>query len=154
MGKNKKENFIFTMISCAMMVFGMMSFNIWLNTGFTKELAAGILSGFLPGFLMALVLDWFLVGRIAKSIVAKICKPEDPLMKRVMLISFMMVSGMCLSMSFLTSLLHLGYSEQYFKQFVIIWIRNFPVALILQFLIVGPIARSVFFRFFPRPMVQ
>ncbi|MBN2222003.1 MAG: DUF2798 domain-containing protein, partial [Vallitaleaceae bacterium] len=141
MGKNKKENFIFTMMSCSMMVLGMMSFNIWLNTGFSKELWLGIVEGFLPGFLLALVLDWFLVGRMAKALVAKIVKPEDPMIKRVMLISFFMVSGMCLSMSFLTSWIHLGFSKDYPMQFLIIWLRNFPLALLLQFLIVGPIAR-------------
>lgn len=149
MGKNKKENFIFTVICCALMVLGMDAYNVILRNGFTNDFFKEVLIGFVPVFFVGLIIDWFLVGKIAKSAVVKIIKVNDPLIKRILLTSFFMVCGMCFSMSLLSSIITLGISSDFLLKFIQVLGRNFVFALPLQLIIVGPIARSIFFNLYP-----
>lgn len=149
MGKNKKENFIFTLICCALMVLGMDLYNSILSNGFNSNLFIGILIPYVPIFCIALILDWFLVGKLAKSIVAKIVNENDHLIKKVLLISFFMVCGMCFCMSLIVSILHMTTPSHFPVQFIKTLGMNFICALPLQLLIVGPIARGIFFKMYP-----
>ena len=92
MGKNKKEKFVFTLMMCALMVFIMSAYNIFLLEGFSNNFLKDLLIGFLPGFCVALFLDVFVVGKIAKSLHSKIVKEDDALIKKIILMSFFMVS--------------------------------------------------------------
>lgn len=149
MGRNKKENFIFTLICCALMVFGMASYNGILQNGFNNSAILNILISFIPVFCIALAIDWFCVGKIAKSIVANLINENSPLIKKILLTSLFMVLGMCFSMSLVTSLIHSGISAEFPLIFGTALIRNFIFALPLQLIIVGPIARTIFFRIYP-----
>jgi len=149
MGKNKKENFIFTLICCALMVLGMDLYNGILTNGFTSDLFIGILIPYLPIFCIALILDWFLVGKLAKGLVAKIVNDNDPMIKKVLFISFFMVCGMCFCMSLIVSIIHMSSPSQFPLQFAKTLGMNFICALPLQLLIVGPIARGLFFKIYP-----
>lgn len=150
MGKNKKENFIFTLICCALMVLGMASYNGILRNGFTNNLISDILISYIPIFCIAIIIDWFFIGRIAKSIVSKIVQANDPLIKKVLLTSSFMVIGMCFCMSLITSIITIGVvSTEFPLEFIKALGRNFIFALPLQLIIVGPIARSIFFKMYP-----
>lgn len=149
MGKNKKENFIFTLICCALMVFGMALYNVILRNGINSSLLKETLMGFLPVFFVALILDWFVVGKIAKSIVSKIVDHNAPLIKKVLLISFFMVCGMSFCITLIVSAAHMGISADFPLLFLKAWGMNFICALPLQLLIVGPIARGIFFKMYP-----
>lgn len=153
MGKNKKENFIFTLICCALMVLGMSLYNGILSNGFNSSLFSGVLIPYVPVFCAALIIDWFLVGKLAKSIVAKIVNDNDPLIKKVLLISFFMVCGMCFCMSLIASIVHMTTPSQLPLLFVKTLGMNFICALPLQLVIVGPLARGIFFKMYP-PVVH
>lgn len=149
MGKNKKENFIFTLICCFLMVLGMSIYNVILMNGLNNSLFKDVLIGFLPIFIIALAVDWFLVGKIAKSFVAKLVDHKSPLIKKILLTSFFMVCGMCFCMSFISMLIHQGFSSDFPLMFLRTLARNFIFALPLQLIIVGPTARTVFFKIYP-----
>lgn len=149
MGKNKKENFIFTLICCALMVFGMASYNNILQNGFRYDSIKDILVAFIPVFCIALAIDWFLVSKFAKSIVSKIISTNDPLIKKILFTSFFMVVGMCFSMSLIISIIHYGISTDFLIKFAEALLKNFIFALPLQLIIVGPIARTIFFKVCP-----
>jgi hypothetical protein len=149
MGKNKKENFIFTLICCALMVLGMDLYNGILQNGFNNSLFIGILRPYIPIFCIALIIDWFLIGKLAKSLVAKLVSNNDPLIKKILLTSTFMVCGMCFSMSFIVSLIHMTIPSEFPLQFVKTLGLNFICALPLQLIIVGPIARGIFFKIYP-----
>ena len=149
MGKNKKENFIFTLICCALMVLGMDLYNGILSNGFNSSLFIGILIPYVPIFCIALILDWFLVGKLAKGLVAKIVNHNDPILKKVLFISFFMVCGMCFCMSLIVSIIHMTTPSEFPLQFVKTLGLNFICALPLQLIIVGPIARGIFFKMYP-----
>jgi hypothetical protein len=149
MGKNKKENFIFTLICCGLMVLVMDSYNVILRNGLNSSFLKDILIGFLPVFCIALILDWFFVGKIAKSIVSKLVNDDSPMIKRILLISFFMVCGMCFCISLITSIIFQGISPEFPLIFITILLRNFIFALPLQLIIVGPLARTIFFKLYP-----
>jgi len=149
MGKNKKENFIFTLICCALMVLGMTIYNIILRNGLSNSLLKDVVLGFLPIFCIALILDWFIVAKIAKSFVAKLVDHDSPLIKKILFTSFFMVCGMCFSLSLITLIIHQGISSDLPMSFATTLLRNFICALPLQLIIVGPIARAIFFKIYP-----
>jgi len=150
MGKNKVEKFIFTLMMCACMVLGMTIYNMILVNGFTTEIFVELLYDYWPGFIVALILDIFLVGKLAKYIAGKFIKENDPIVKRVILISFFMVCGMVLCMSFYGAFINIGFSPALPYAYLNgIW-KNFIVALPLNLLIVSPLVRFIFIRIFPQ----
>lgn len=149
MGKNKKENFIFTLICCALMVLGMSFYNVILRSGPNSSILKDVVLGFFPIFCIALILDWFIVGKIAKGFVAKLINEDTPLIKKILLTSFFMVCGMCFCLSLITLIIHQGISSDFPMEYAVTLLRNFICALPLQLIIVGPIARTIFFKIYP-----
>lgn len=149
MGKNKKESLIFTTIMCALMVLGMTVYNVLLIEGFTAGAFKTMAIGYVPAFAVALLLDLFVVGVIAKGIAGRIVKPGSPMIRKVLTISFFMVLGMVLSMSFYGAVTHVGFGPELGAAYVRnLWL-NFICALPLQLVIVGPLTRAVFLKLFP-----
>jgi hypothetical protein len=143
-GKNKKEQLVFTTLTCACMVLGMSIYNVLLMKGFTSSVFLDVAIGFIPAFIVGLLLDIFVVGMISKSIVTKIVKQGDPLIKKILFMSFFMVSGMVLFMSLYGALMNVGWSSELPSAYIKGIGFNFIAALPLQLLIVGPIVRLIF----------
>ena len=76
MGKTKSQQFIFTLMMCFGMVLGMTIYNMLLNEGFHDQFFNHLLKDFWLGFVVALLLDVFIVGKLAKPIAFKIVKPD------------------------------------------------------------------------------
>ena len=68
MPTNKKEGIIFTVMMCSLMVIGMSIYNLWVHNSL-NIIALAI--GFIPGFIVAFVLDVFIVGVVAKKLAFK-----------------------------------------------------------------------------------
>lgn len=149
MGKNKKEAFVFTTMMCALMVLGMSIYNVILIKGFSNDVIKDVLVGYIPAFVVALILDVFVVGKVAKGIVHKMMKDNDPLLKRILLTSLFMVCGMVLCMSLYGAVAHLGLSPELPRAYLSNIGTNFIVALPLQLIIVGPVTRLLFFKIYP-----
>lgn len=156
MGSNKKETFIFTSMMCILMVIGMSFYNVILFSGFNSSIFMDVAVGFLPALVVALFLDVVVVSRIAKGLAYKIVKPADPMIKKVMTISFFMVCGMVICMSLYGTLAHFGFGDNNFLSHYFTTLGlNFICALPLQLLIVGPLTRFLFTRIFPvQPTLQ
>ncbi|UQZ33357.1 DUF2798 domain-containing protein [Paenibacillus sp. PK3_47] len=149
MGKNKKEALIFTSIMCFLMVVGMSFYNVIITTGANSRLFINVAAGLIPALVVALVLDIFVVGKIAKGIAFKLVKPADPMIKKVLFISFFMVCGMVLCMSLYGTLAHYGFGGNFLGRYLKIAGLNFICALPLQLIVVGPLTRFLFTRMFP-----
>lgn len=150
MGQSKTEKFIFTLMMCACMVLGMTIYNMILIDGFSSKIFSNLLYDYWPGFIVALILDVFVVGKIAKYIAGKIVKDNDPIIKRIITISFFMVCGMVLCMSFYGAFINVGFSPILPNAYInAVW-KNFIVALPLNFLVVSPLVRSVFLKLYPQ----
>jgi len=150
LGNNKLENFIFTAIVCFFMILGMSSYNSFLKNGFDNSMVLGIIIPFIPVYLIALTIDWFFIGPLAKKAAHKFTNKNTAFIKKILLISLFMVLGMSFCMSFLATTLEYGVNSEFFSFFIKTELRNFIVALPLQIILVGPLARTIFFRIFPQ----
>ena len=149
MGKNKKENLIFTTMMCALMVLGMTIYNVLLMQGFAWEALRMMAIGYLPAFVVALVLDIFIVGPLAKKIAGRLVKPCVPMIRKVLTISCFMVLGMVIFMSMYGALTHAGFASGLGEAYAHSLWTNFICALPLQLVIVGPVTRAIFMKIFP-----
>ncbi len=150
MGKNKFENFIFSLIVCFLMVSGMTVYNAYLHANFGNvDLMTTFASTiFVAIFAVAFVIDWFVVAPVVKGIVGRLTNENTPFIKKVILISGLMVLFMCIAMSLIGTLAQ-GYEGSLFAAYAKTFSLNIIVALPLQFIVVGPIARTLFFKLFP-----
>jgi hypothetical protein len=155
MGRNKKEALVFTSIMCFFMVLIMCFYNVILNLGFTGDVFKEVGKALIPALAVALVLDIFVVGKIAKGIAHKVLKPKDPMVKKILLISFFMVLGMALCMSLFGTLTHYGFNAEALSHWLPTYGLNFIFALPLQLVVVGPLTRFIFMKIYPPvPMQQ
>ncbi len=151
MGQTKFQKFIFTLMMCFFMVLGMTTYNIILNEGFHSNLLNNLLKDFWLGFIVALLLDIFIVGKLAKPLAFKIVKPtkETKQIKIILAISSCMVVGIVLFMSIFGAIVSSGFTIDALKLYPLCVLRNFIMALPLNLLIVSPIVRFIFNKMFP-----
>ena len=135
MPKNLFQEIIFTIIMVIVMVYAMICYNIALSTGGMSNFV----------FLAAFVLDFFLVGKIAKAKAFKMVdvRKDNPF-HLVIAISAVSVIFMCPLMSLAATLLFKDAGGE----FVAVWLQttalNFPMALCWQLFFAGPAVRFVF----------
>lgn len=151
MPTTRKESLYFGLIMCFGMVLFMTLYNFYLNDTFGQISFLDGITDFLIGFIVAIILDLYLVGPIAKKIAFKITANTSNVLFKVLTISTCMVIGMAFFMSIyglITSYFHNGlYSNSVIKEFLSVFCRNFIVALPLQIIIMGPIVRFLFNKF-------
>ena len=150
MGQTKSQKFIFTLMMCFGMVLGMTIYNMLLNEGFHSEFFNHLLKDFWLGFIVALIIDVFIVGKIAKPVAFKIVKPNKDTkpIKIILTISSCMVVGMVLFMSMYGAITAAGFTSTAFKIYPLCVGRNFIMALPLNLLIVSPLVRFSFGKMF------
>ncbi|MFF6014521.1 DUF2798 domain-containing protein [Lysinibacillus fusiformis] len=151
MPTTRKESLYFGLIMCFGMVLFMTLYNFYLNDTFGQISFLGGISDFLIGFIVAIILDLYIVGPIAKKIAFKLTANTANVLFKILTISTCMVIGMAFFMSIyglITSYFHNGlYSNSIIKEFLSVFCRNFIVALPLQIIIMGPIVRFLFNKF-------
>jgi hypothetical protein len=137
---------------CFGMVIVMTFYNLFINDLFSViTLKKGIIQ-FIITFLIAITLELHIVEPIAKKIVFKLPFDKTKIPLVVIAMSTFMVLGMAFFMSFyglVTAYLNHGLdSESYVKSYFLIFIKNFVFAFPLQLIIMGPIVRLLFVKFF------
>ncbi|MGQ9412442.1 DUF2798 domain-containing protein [Streptococcus pluranimalium] len=143
MPRNFKEAMIFTTMMCAMMVLGMSIWNLFLAGHLTLS---HFLMGYIPGFIVAFLLDVLIVGPLAKKVAFAIIMKTPHHEKRwvkILAISGFMILGMVTFMSLYGLLFNLGLSGLSWSAYGLSWISNFVMAIPLNFLLVGPISRFI-----------
>ena len=152
MPKNKVQDAVFTAIMAIIMVYGMIVYNVALNTGgVTSEtflLALHELPIMAP---IAFILEFFVVGKLAKRLAFSFMKPTDRPQFITYAISLMIVCIMCPVMSLIATVL---FKEPGFGTWVHTWGCNMPMALCWQMLYCGPLARAIFRLVFRRGAKQ
>jgi hypothetical protein len=146
MPRTKFQEVVFTVIMVVVMVYAMICYNISLNIGGMKNEV--FLSAFHELIIMgpiAFILDFFIVGHIAKKISFKIVDPakENPF-HLVLAISAVSVAFMCPLMSLAATILFKNAGSE----FVAVWFQttafNFPMAFFWQIFFAGPLVRFIF----------
>ena len=78
MPKNKFQDVVFTIMMAMVMVYGMVVYNVALNTGGVSGETFFIALHELPIMVpIAFVLEFFVVGKIAKALAFSVMKPDD-----------------------------------------------------------------------------
>ena len=143
MPKTKFEDVIFTAIMATVMVYGMIVYNVALNTG-------GIVNGFT--FLaathelvfmapIAFVLEFFVVSKLAGKLAFTVMKPTDRPQFITYAVSICICCIMCPTMSLIATVL---FKEPSFGGWIRTWAMNFPMAICYQMFYCGPLVRLIF----------
>ena len=150
MPKTKFQEVVFTAIMATFMVYGMIVYNIALAT---KEVTkATFLNAFheLPIMTgIAFVLEFFVVGKIARKLAFSVMDPSDKPQFLVYANSICICCLMCPIMSFMAMMLF-NSSAPSFGLWIQIWSLNFPMALLYQLFYCGPLVRRIFRSLFER----
>ncbi|HEM4584157.1 TPA: DUF2798 domain-containing protein [Streptococcus suis] len=140
MPTNKKEGIIFTVIMCSLMVIGMSTYNLFLHGNLNLS---ELLIGFIPGFIVAFILDVFIVGVVAKKIAFKLPINQNSKIQLIIAISTLMVIGMVTFISMFGLIMNGQMSSLTIATYLGAWGTNFIMALPLQLIIVGPFSRYI-----------
>ena len=144
MPTNGKEGLIYGGVICALTCIFMATMNISINMGgVSGEAIVTSLKSFPLVFLIAMILEMFIVGRIADKLVNVFISPTDSLNAHILFRTFFTVIGMSIIMTIVGGCLANGFSLEAIKEFPIYWPRNFCVVIFLELIIVQPIARTV-----------
>lgn len=146
MPKTKKEGILFGVIMCGLMVLFMGTINIYIHEGeITKDSTLLALKVFPLVFIIAMLVENILVGRVAKSLTAKFVSNTDNINAIILFNALFIVTGMSMIMTMVGGIMSGGIGIHLLSNFVSSWPRNFCMAMFIQLLIVGPTARSVIY---------
>ena len=143
MPKNKFQDVVYTIIMATIMVYGMVVYNVALNmgevTGATFLAAVHELPIMVP---IAFVLEFFIVGKIARALAFTVVRPTDRPQFITYAISICICCIMCPTMSLVATIL---FKETHtFGTWIQTWGMNFPMALLYQLFYCGPFVRLIF----------
>lgn len=147
MPRTKGQELIFTILMVFVMVYGMIIYNMCLETGGMQN--SYFLNAFHEMWFMgpiAFVLDFFLYGHLSKWIAFRTIDPKSsqPILI-VLTISAVTVCLMCPTMSLAATLL---IKQPEWSRLAVTWIettiKNFPMALCWQIFLAGPLVRKIF----------
>ena len=143
MPKNKFQDVVFTIIMATVMVYGMVVYNVALNTGGVTGQSFLLALHELPVMVpIAFVLEFFVVGRIARGLVFSVMRPDDRPQFITYAISICICCIMCPVMSLIATILF--KENQSFGTWIRTWAMNFPMAICYQMFYCGPFVRLVF----------
>ena len=127
MPKTLLEKIVFTIVMATIMVYGMIVYNVALNTnGVTNATFAMALHEMPIMVPVACVLEFFVVEKLATALAFTFMKPTDRSQFITYAISLMIVCIMCPVMSLVATLL---FKEPSFGTWVHTWGCNMPMAL-------------------------
>ena len=150
MPKNKFQDVVFTAIMATIMVYGMVVYNVALNTGDVSGTTFVAALHELPIMVpIAFILEFFVVGKIARGLAFSVMTPQDRPQFITYAISICICCIMCPVMSLIATLLFKNAGSQ----FIAVWLQttfmNFPVAFFWQLMYCGPFIRLIFRKMFP-----
>ena len=143
MPKNKFQDVVFTIIMATFMVYGMVVYNVALNTGGVTNQTFLIALHELPIMVpIAFVLEFFVVSKLDTALAFTVVKPDDRPQIITYAISICICCIMCPIMSLVATLLF--KENKSFGTWIQTWAMNFPMALLYQLFYCGPLVRLIF----------
>lgn len=143
MPKNKFQDVVFTIIMATIMVYGMVVYNVALNTGAVTGKTFLMALHELPIMVpIAFVLEFFVVGKIARQLAFLVMRPDDRPQFITYAISICICCIMCPIMSLAATILF--KETKSFGTWVQTWAMNFPMEICYQMFYCGPLVRLIF----------
>jgi len=146
MPKNFKEELLFTAVMAGLMVLVMAGYNIALADGFSHHFIREVLVGYPLALVVAAICDLGIIGPGVKYLFFHYIINDYMKKKQIRIaltISCMMVVGMVTLMSLFGMVVTGNFGGNVVLTYLHTWIFFVFMALTLQLLIVGPIARAI-----------
>ena len=142
MPKTLLEKVVFTIVMATIMVYGMIVYNVALDTGGVTNATFLMALHEMPIMVpVACILEFFVVEKLATALTFTFMCPTDRPQFITYAISLMIVAIMCPVMSLVATVL---FKEPSFGMWVHTWGCNMPMALCWQMLYCGPLSRFIF----------
>ncbi|OAB40675.1 hypothetical protein PMSD_01370 [Paenibacillus macquariensis subsp. defensor] len=120
----------------------MTSLNIILAVGeFNEDVALTILKSLPIMWIIVMIIEPVLIGRIAEKLVGKFTEPTDSFNAKILFRILFTVLGMSASMTLIGGIIGNGFGSGIYSNFLTNWPRNFLIALFAESLVIQPIAR-------------
>ncbi|NHN33768.1 DUF2798 domain-containing protein [Paenibacillus agricola] len=140
--RNGKEGALYGAVIVTLTALFMTSFNVILAVGeFNGDVAITILKTVPIMWIIAMILEPVLVGRIAEKLVAKFTESTDSFNAKILFRILFTVIGMSACMTLIGDIVGNGFHSEIISHFLTNWPRNFLIVLIAESLVIQPIAR-------------
>ncbi|NOU91920.1 DUF2798 domain-containing protein [Paenibacillus sp. LMG 31456] len=140
--RNGKEGALYGAIIVTLTALFMTSSNVILAVGeFNADVALTILKTLPIMWIIAMILEPVLVGRIAEKLVVKFTESTDSFNAKILFRILFTVIGMSACMTLIGDIVGNGFHSEIFSHFLTNWPRNFLIVLIAESLVIQPIAR-------------
>lgn len=152
MPRTKVETVLFTAITAWMMVYVMTLYNLVLSIGsFTNLTFLIALKEMWVEYVLIALIAYFISGHLAKKCAFKVVQPGDRPIFIIFAIQIFTVIWQVAFASILGVYHGYGFTSDFVPNYLITYCKNFIMALPLQLIIVGPLARLIFRTFFLKP---
>lgn len=142
--RNAKEGLLYGALISTMTVLFMTSFStIYFAGTFNGEVAFAILKMIPVMWVIVMVIEPAIFGRLAETLTAKFTKPTDSFNAKILYRILFTVLGMSAAMTFIGDLAGNGFHSDIFSNWLQYWPRNFLIVLAAESLVIQPIARLV-----------
>ena len=143
MPKTLPERIFFTIVMAAIMVYGMIVYNVALNTnGVTNATFVMALHEMPIMVPVAFVLEFFVVEKLATKLAFLFMRPTDRPQFITYAVSICICCIMCPIMSLIATMLF--KNTHTFGTFIQTWGMNFPCVVLWQMFYCGPLVRLIF----------
>lgn len=151
MPRTRFQSFVFTFITAWMMVYVMTLYNIVLASGhFVNETFLIALKGMWVEFVIIFLCAYFISSHVAKYFAFRVVQPGDRPIAIIFFIQIFTVISQVALASILGAIKGYGLTSQFIPNYLITYCKNFIMAMPLQLIIVGPLARLIFRSIFLR----
>lgn len=149
MPKTKLESVIFTAVTAWIMVYGMTLYNLVLATGsFTNGTFLLALKEMWLEYVIIALCAYFISSPAAKKLAFRVVRPGDRPIAIILTIQVFTVVCQVALASILAVWHGWGFTVHFAPNYLLSYCRNFLMALPLQLLVAGPVARGLFRKIF------
>lgn len=145
MPKTKLQALLFTAVTAWIMVYLMTLYNMVLATGvFTNATFLEALLGMWKEFVIIFLCAYLISRHVASHFAFRVVRPHD---RPIFIILAMQVFTVVLQVAFASviGVAHgYGFTSQFIPNYLVTYCQNFVMALPLQLLLAGPIARWLY----------
>lgn len=142
--RNGKEGILYGTIISTMTVLFMSTYSaVYFAGEFNGEVAMTILKMVPILWIIVMIIEPAIFGRIAEALTVKFTKPEDSFNAKILYRILFTVIGMSAAMTLIGDVVGNGFHSGLYSNWLHNWPRNFVIVLVAESLVIQPIARFV-----------
>ncbi|MDN3428432.1 DUF2798 domain-containing protein [Microbacterium sp. APC 3898] len=139
---NGKEGLLYGGLISTMTVLFMTSLStIYFAGEFNAAVAWSIVKMVPIMWLIVMIIEPVIFGRLAEALTAKLTTPSDSFNAKILFRILFTVLGMSAAMTLIGDIVGHGFHSELFSNWLANWPRNFVIVLIAESLVIQPVAR-------------